>query len=185
MNLVAVYLERVYPQLHTHSGLVKQLTGSSKLRVFSVLLTGVTVIILSLIVFSISSYFLDFFDNVPAIDRLSNASLSFNASFPIYTTLFIVFIAMVLLLLLASKNKVSLNSMLKTLAHTSLYLVTMLMLMAIYMPNSFIGINDFIFTLNYQNTVQIHNMLAMAMLYAIISNFISLSLYKKYLRDCW
>ena len=181
MNLVAVYLERAYPQLHTHSGLVKQLTGSSKLRVVSVLLTGTTIIILSLIVFSISSYFLDFFDNVPAIDRLSNASLNFNASFPIYTTLFIVFIAMVLLLLLASKDKISINGMLKTLAHTALYLVTILMLMAIYMPNSFVGINDFIFTLNYQSSVQMHNMLAMAMLYAIISNFISLSLYKNIL----
>jgi len=181
MNLVAVYLERAYPQLHTHSGLVKQLTGSSKLRVVSVLLTAVTIIILSLIVFSISSYFLDFFDNVPAIDRLSNASLDFNASFPIYAILFIVFVVMMLLLILASKNKISINNILKTLAHTALYLVIILMLMAIYMPNSFIGINDFIFTLNYQNSTQMHNMLAMAMLYAIISNFISLSLYKNIL----
>jgi hypothetical protein len=181
MNLVAVYLERAYPQLHTHSGLVKQITGSSKLRVFSILLTGTTIIILSLIVFSISSYFLDFFDNVPAIDRLSNASLNFNASFPIYTILLIVFIAMMLLLLLANKNKINLNNILKTLAHTSLYLVTILMLMAIYMPNSFIGIKDFIFTLNYQTTIQMYNMLGMAMLYAIISNFISLSLYKNIL----
>ena len=88
---------------------------------------------------------------------------------------------MIALLLLANKNKASINSILKTLAHTSLYLVTILMLMAIYMPNSFIGINDFIFTLNYQTPTQLHNMLAMAMLYAIISNFISLSLYKNIL----
>ena len=181
MNLVVVYLERVYPQLNTHSRLVNQLTNSSKLRVISILLTGTTIIILSLIVFSISSYFLDFFDNVPAIDRLSNASLNFNTNFPIYTTLFIVFIVMILLLLLASKNKININNMPKTLAHIALYLVTILMLMAIYMPNSFIGINDFIFTLNYQTSTQLHNMLAMAMLYAIISNFISLSLYKNIL----
>ena len=182
INLVAVYLERAYPQLHTHSGLIKQLTGSSKLRVFSILLTVTTIIMLSLIVFSISSYFLDFIDNVPAIYRLSNASLNFNKQFPIYMALFIIFIAMILLLLLVGKNKININNIIINLSHTSLYLlIILMMLMAIYMPNSFIGIKDLIFTLNYQTTSQIHNMLAMAMLYAIISNFISLSLYKNIL----
>ena len=178
MNLVAIYLEKTYPQINTHSKLVKLLTGSSKLRTLSILFTGVTIIILAIIILNITSYSLDFVDNIHAIDRLTNASLNFDSYTPIYITLALVLIAMVILLLLAHKDKICLNIITKTLAHSSLYLIVILSLMVLYIPHGISGIKDFIFDLNYQTQSQVKNMLGMAMIYAILSNFISLALNK-------
>ena len=49
MNLVAIYLQRALPDLNSHSKLIAQITGSSKLKPVSILLTGATIIITSLI----------------------------------------------------------------------------------------------------------------------------------------
>ncbi len=178
MNLVAIYLQKSYPEINTHSKLIKQLTGSSKLNILSFLFTGTTLLILSIIILNISSYALDFVDKIPAIDRLNNASLIFNSYMPIYITLSFLLIAMLVVLLLVYKDKVCLDRMLRTLAYSSLYLIVILALMVAYMQHGISGIKDFVFDLNYQTQAKVRNMLAMAMVYAILSNFISLALHK-------
>ena len=178
MNLVATYLQKSYPNINTHSKLTKQLTGSSKLKTLSILFTGAIVLILSMIILNISTYALDFVDNIPSIDRLSNASLIFSSNMPIYIALSLVFIVMFALLVLANKDKVCLNKILDALAHYLLYLIVILSLMVLYTPHGISGIKEFVFSLNYQSQAQVRNMFAIAMVYAILSNFISLALHK-------
>lgn len=182
MNIVAIYLEKTHPEINTHSKLVKKLTGSSKLRPLSVLLTGSMIVILSIVTFSITSYFLDFVDNVPAIDKLSSNSLIFSSTFPMYISLVIVIILMSLMLILTSKRKININSFILTMSHNALYLILILTIITFtYLPNSSAGIDDFLYTINFQTNSQIHDMMAMAMVYAILSNFVSLALYKNVL----
>lgn len=182
MNIIAIYLEKVHPEINTHSKLIKKLTGSSKLKPLSVLLTGSMVVILSIVIFSITSYFLDFVDNVPAIDKLSSASLSFGSSFPMYISLVVILVIMVLMLVLISKKVININNLIVIISHNALYLILILAIITFtYLPHSSVGIDDFLFGLSYQTNTQIHNMMAMAMIYAILSNFVSLALYKNIL----
>ncbi|QIW10432.1 hypothetical protein [Francisella sp. LA112445] len=178
MNLAAIYLQKTLPQLTSHSKLIAHITGTSKLKPISILLAGAMIILVSLIMFNMATYVLDFFDNIPAIDRLSDASLKFDTDIPIYSSLTAVFIIIFILFVLTNLEKINLNNLLKTAAHISLYLVIILMLMVIYLPQSINGIHDFLFELNYQNTEQLRSMLALALVYAILSNFISIAFYK-------
>lgn len=178
MNLVAIYFQQALPTANTHSQLINKITGSSKLRPISLLLTGTMIIIVALVMFNMSTYVLDFFDNIPAINRLSDSSLKFNSSLPLYTALFAVFMVILLMFVLANAKKIKLNEALKIAAHVSLYLVTLLMLMTIYSPQGMSGIKDFLVDLNYQKIEQLRSMLGLAMVYAILSNFISIAFYK-------
>lgn len=178
MNLVAIYFQKAFPELNTHTKLVRQVTGSTKFRPISILLTLTMVILVALVMFNVSTYVLDFFDNIPAIDRLTDSSLRFSSNLPIYVSLLAVFVVILLIFTLASNNKLNLNETLKVSAHTSLYLVAILMLMVIYSPHGLSGIKDFILDLNYQKVAQVRNMLGLAMVYAILSNFISIAFYK-------
>ncbi|AIT08938.1 membrane protein [Candidatus Francisella endociliophora] len=178
MNLVAIYFQKTFPTLNTHNKLIRQLTGSAKFRPMSILLTLTMVVLVALVMFNVSTYVLDFFDNIPAIDRLSDSSLRFSDNLPIYISLLAVFIVILLMFTLASNKKLNLNETLKVAAHISLYLVAVLMLMVIYSPQGIVGIKDFILGLNYQKIEQIRNMLGLAMIYAILSNFISIAFYK-------
>lgn len=178
MNLVAIYFQKAYPNLNTHDKLVKKITGSSKFKPVSILLTIIMITLVALIIFNMSTYVLDFFDNVPAIDRLSDSSLTFSNNLPIYISLFAVFIVILLMFILANNNKLNLNETLKTSAHISLYLVSVLMLLVIYTPQGMYGIKDFLLSINYQKIEQMRNMLCLAMVYAILSNFISIAFYK-------
>ncbi|ASG67651.1 hypothetical protein CDV26_03930 [Francisella halioticida] len=178
MNLVAIHLQKTLPNLGSHSKLIAKITGTSKLKPISILLTGTVIILVSLVMFNISTYVLDFFDNIPAIDKLSDASLEFNSNLPIYSSLTAVFIIIFILFILTSFEKINLNNLLKTTAHISLYLVIILMLMVIYLPQSINGIHDFLFQLNYQSTEQLRSMFELALIYAILSNFISIAFYK-------
>lgn len=178
MNLIAIYFQKAYPDLNSHSKLVYKITGSSKFRPISILLTGTMIILVSLVMFNMSNYILDFFDNIPAIDRLSDQTLHFSSNFPIYTSLFVVLTVIILMFVLADKKKINLNETLKTTAHISLYLVTILMLVVIYTPQGIIGIKDFLFDINYQEVGQLRSMFGLALVYAILSNFISIAFYK-------
>lgn len=178
MNLIAIYFQKAYPDLNSHSKLVYKITGSSKFRPISILLTGIMIILVALVMFNMSTYVLDFFDNIPAIDRLSDQSLQFSSNFPIYTSLLAVFASIFLMFILADKQKINLNETLKTTAHISLYLVTILMLIVIYTPQGIIGIKDFLFDINYQKVEQLRSMFGLALVYAILSNFISIAFYK-------
>lgn len=91
--------------------------------------------------------------NIPAIDRLSDESLKFNNNIPIYVSLLVVFIVILLMFILADKRKLNLNETLKTTVHVSLYLVTILMLIVIYSPQGMLGIKDFLLDLNHQKIV--------------------------------
>jgi hypothetical protein len=178
MNLVAIYLQKAFPTLNTHSKLITQAIGSSKLRAISILLTGTMMLLAALIIFNISTYVLDFFDNIPAIDKLSDSSLQFSSNLPVYISLLTVFVIVLGIFILANSNKINLNKTLKTTAHISLYLVAILMLMVIYSPQSVAGIRDFLFSLSFQTIYQIRQMLGLALVYAILSNFISIAFYK-------
>ncbi|MDE4967689.1 hypothetical protein NAI41_09995, partial [Francisella tularensis subsp. holarctica] len=83
----------------------------------SILLTGCMVILVAFIIFDIATYVLDFFDNIPAIDRLSDESIKFNSNLPIYVSLLVVFIVILLMFIIADKRKLNLNETLKTSAH--------------------------------------------------------------------
>lgn len=72
-----------------------------------------------------------FFGNISAIDSLNDESLKFNNNLPIYVSLLVVFIVILLMFILADKRKLNLNETLKSTAHISLYLVTILMLIVI------------------------------------------------------
>ncbi|API87044.1 hypothetical protein [Francisella uliginis] len=178
MNLVAIYLQKTLPEIGSHSSLIAKITGTSKLKPISILLAGAMILLVSLVMFNMSTYVLDFFDNIPAIDKLSDASLKFDTDLPIYSSLSAVFIVIFILFVLANLEKINLNNLLKTAAHISLYLVIVLMLMVIYLPQSINGIYDFLFQLNYQSTEQLRSMLGLALVYAILSNFISIAFYK-------
>ncbi|WP_395167174.1 hypothetical protein [Francisella salimarina] len=178
MNLIAIYFQKAFPDLNSHNKLVYKITGSNKFKPVSILLTGIMIIFVALIMFNMSTYVLDFFDNIPAIDRLSNQSLKFSNNFPIYTSLLAIFITILLMFILADKKKINLNETLKTTAHISLYLVTVLMLIVIYTPQGIIGIKDFLFGINYQKAEQLRCMFGLALVYAILSNFISIAFYK-------
>ncbi|MED7788983.1 hypothetical protein [Francisella sp. 19X1-34] len=178
MNIVAIYLQKSLPQLNSHGKLITHITGTSRLKPISILLSGAMIILVSLVMFNMATYVLDFFDNIPAIDRLSDASLKFSTDLPLYSSLAAVFIVIFILFSLANAEKISLNNLLKTTAHISLYLVIILMLMVIYLPQSISGIRDFLFELNYQNTEQLRSMFGLALVYAILSNFISIAFYK-------
>ena len=178
MNIAVIYFQKAFPDLNSHSKLVNKITGSSKFRPISVLLTGCIVILVALIMFDIATYVLDFFDNISAIDRLNDESLKFNNNLPIYVSLLVVFIVILLMFILADKRKLNLNETLKTTAHISLYLVTILMLIVIYSPQGILGIKDFLLDLNYQKISQLRQMFALALIYAILSNFISIAFYK-------
>ncbi|MDE4942849.1 hypothetical protein NAI62_11720, partial [Francisella tularensis subsp. holarctica] len=78
-------------------------------RPISILLTVCMVIIVAIIMFDIPNYVLDFIDNIPAIDRLSDESHKFNSKLPIYGSLLVVFIVILLLFSLADKRKLNLN----------------------------------------------------------------------------
>lgn len=182
VNLVALYISKAYPQLHTHSELTKKFIGNSKLRIFSTLLIATIIIILSLILFNISAYFLNLVENISAFNQLNYTQLNISEKLPSYIILSLLFISVLFSILLANKSKLNTNTTLKVLVYTVLALVLMLIFLTFFTPNSLIGINNFIFnSSDYQTNFPLHNMLIMAMLYAIISNFISLALYKKVL----
>ncbi|MDE5039622.1 hypothetical protein NAI75_09645, partial [Francisella tularensis subsp. holarctica] len=75
MNIAALYFQTAFPNLNSHSKLVYKIPGSSKFRPISILLTGCMVILVAFIMFDIATYVLDFFDNIQAIDRLSDERL--------------------------------------------------------------------------------------------------------------
>ncbi|MDE4940834.1 hypothetical protein NAI66_13510, partial [Francisella tularensis subsp. holarctica] len=77
-------------------------------------------------------------------------SLKFNSNLPIYVSLLVVFIVILLRFILADKRKLNLNETIKTSAHVSLYLVTILMLIVIYSPQDILVIKYFLIDLNYK-----------------------------------
>ncbi|GAB4222488.1 MAG: hypothetical protein Kow0076_3840 [Francisella sp.] len=177
-NIVSLYLQKAFPDLLTHSALIKKITKSSKFRPISILLTACILMLVSLIMLNIATYFLDIFDNVTAVDRLSNANLKFSHKFLPNIWLFILFLILCFIFIFFNKKRKYLNETLKSLSRISLYLVVILMLIAVSLPQGMLGIHDFVLNLNYQSDIQLRNMLGLALAYAILSNFISIAFYK-------
>ncbi|MFC4892688.1 hypothetical protein ACFPDQ_06455 [Pseudofrancisella aestuarii] len=177
VSLTATFLEKKYPNITTHSELTKKLSNTSKLTPLSLLITGILLILLSVILFEVSTYVLDFFDNVPAINRLGQSPLVYDNNLIIYSILTLIFLIITLIAISAAKGKFNIDKILEVLSHTSLYLLVILVLLTIKIPNVHIGIESF-FSMTPNISYNFKNMLAMAAVYAILSNFISIILYK-------
>ncbi|MDE4994589.1 hypothetical protein NAH09_10950, partial [Francisella tularensis subsp. holarctica] len=56
MNIAALYFQKAFPNLNSHSKLVYKITGRSKFRPISILLTGCMVILVAWIMCDIATY---------------------------------------------------------------------------------------------------------------------------------
>ncbi|WP_244947440.1 hypothetical protein [Allofrancisella inopinata] len=173
MNLVAFYIGKFHPEINTYSSLVKYIIGSSKFRSISILFTGTIVILLTLILFNTATYLSDLISSVytNTLDVSTNLNL---------TALSITFICITILFVPALKTKNYIKRFFKALAFAGLILVITTVLIIIYTsPHSLIEFKNFNTADSQINTL--NNMLVMALIYAILSNFISLALYKNVL----
>ncbi|APC96653.1 hypothetical protein [Francisella frigiditurris] len=177
VSLTTIFLEKKYPTITTHTQLTKKLSNTSKLTPLSLLVTGTLLILLSIILFEVSTYILDFFDNVPAIDRLSESPIVYDNNLIMYSILGFIFLIIALLAISAVRGKFNIDKILEILSHTSLYLLVILVLLTVRVHNFHIGVESF-FNLSPEISYNFKNMLAMATIYAILSNFISIILYK-------
>ncbi|KEI35952.1 sodium-dependent transporter [Francisella sp. W12-1067] len=173
MNLVAFYISKFHPEINTYSSLVKYVIGSSKFRSISILFTGTVIILLTLILFNTVTYLSDLISSV--YTNTLDVSTSLNLA-----ALGITFIYITILLVLALKTKNHIKRFFKALAFVGLILVITTVLIVIYTsPYSLIEFKNFNTADSQINTLS--NMLVMALVYAILSNFISLALYKNIL----
>ncbi|AJC48897.1 membrane protein [Allofrancisella guangzhouensis] len=180
INLIAFYISKLHPEINTHSSLTKYIVGSSKFRSISVLFTGILIILLTLILFTISVYLSDFIRSIYTITFTNTLDNNTNLTL---ISLGIVFIYISILFILSLlRVEIYIKSFFKFLAFVSLVLVIVTVLIIRYTsPHSLIEFKNF--NAPYSQTNTLSSMLLMALVYAILSNFISLAFYKNILTN--
>ncbi len=179
MSKIAAYTDRVAPLTRVHSDIIKKYSNTSKLKSFSLLITGVLLILMSITFFNASTYILDIFDTVPRLDRLSAPELIFNNQNYMYAILATVAIITVSISYFATINKINIDKIIESIVLLTISTVIILVIVIAYKTEYLTGFMSF-----FDNSIDFSfsKMFGMAVIYAILSNFISISVFKNIIK---
>ena len=181
-NLVFIYFAKAYPDLNTHSKVTKHLTSSNKLKTFSILLT-IALLILSILTILNILPSSNIFIKTTVITNNTNL-LSYNLAPYSVVFLFIIFIIAILIVIFSNVRNINLSgSALKMLSYISLVLIIISLIFTVYtlyQSHDFQSITALISSKLYlsSESADFNKILNMALVYAILSNFITLAFYK-------
>ena len=175
-TISTISIDVLYPQINNHSDLVSKLTTRNRIKLLTLIIRLLVLTVFTIVIFNVSTYIIDFFDNIPAVNRLTHKSLIMNSHLFNIFSLVIIFVILLSIIFLSLKNKINFEKIIKSLCNIIIYLIIMFLCFSLKEGLENKSLNIFnIYRFNY---LAMYQTWLYALLYSVLSSFLTISFYK-------